>query len=382
MKYSFSQSLHKTRARSAFTLMELILSLALIVVATALLGSLMGIYARSFSTRGDSIKQKQLARSLLTMMADDIRAVVVAQQYDDSVLQQMLGGSSGSASTGTGGTGTGSGTGGTGTGSTSTGGSGTGGSGTGSTGTGTGTGATAGGSSTGTGSTGGSATEQSSGTETDTSTASTALPPGIYGSQYQLMVDVSRIPRTSEYNQTTGSIGMLSDVPGDVKSVTYLLQSGGPLGVQDSMLQVSTASQNTLISNSGLVRRAIDRNVLKYAEENATATSLNSTGDLVAPEVVAMEFSFYDGTQWLYDWDSSQQGLPWLVQITLALQSPESAEANPIVGGITLSTLTVSDQQAYGIQVFQMTVAIPGANLQAAGTSAQSSGSGMQAMGL
>lgn len=374
--------LHNSRGRSAFTLMELILSLALIVVATALVGSLMGIYARSFSTRGDSIKQKQLARSLLTMMADDIRAVVVAQQYDDSVLQQMLGGSSGAASTGTGGTGTGgTGTGGTATGGTGTG-TGTGTTGTGGAGTGTGTGATAGGSSTGTGSTGGSATGQSSGTETDISTASTALPPGIYGSQYQLMVDVSRIPRTSEYNQTTGSIGMLSDVPGDVKSVTYMLQSGGPLGVQDSMLQVSTANQNTLISNSGLVRRALDRNVLKYAEENATSTSLNSSGDLVAPEVVAMEFAFYDGTQWLYQWDSSQQGLPWLVQITLALQSPESAESNPIVGGITLSTLTVSDQQAYGIQVFQMTVAIPGANLQASGTSAQSSGSGMQAMGL
>lgn len=372
MKYFSQQFLHNSRGRSAFTLMELILSLALIVVATALVGSLMGIYARSFSTRGDSIKQKQLARSLLTMMADDIRAVVVTQQYDDSVLQQMLGGSSGAASTGTGGTGTG-GTGtGTGTGTTGTGGA----------GTGTGTGATAGGSSTGTGSTGGSATGQSSGTETDISTASTALPPGIYGSQYQLMVDVSRIPRTSEYNQTTGSIGMLSDVPGDVKSVTYMLQSGGPLGVQDSMLQVSTANQNTLISNSGLVRRALDRNVLKYAEENATSTSLNSSGDLIAPEVVAMEFAFYDGTQWLYQWDSSQQGLPWLVQITLALQSPESAESNPIVGGITLSTLTVSDQQAYGIQVFQMTVAIPGANLQASGTSAQSSGSGMQAMGL
>lgn len=359
--------------------MELILSLALIVVATALVGSLMGIYARSFSTRGDSIKQKQLARSLLTMMADDIRAVVVAQQYDDSVLQQMLGGSSGTASaagtggTGSGGTGTGTGTGGTGTGGTGAGGS------TGA-GTGSGSGATAGGSSTGGGTSG--AAGQSSGTETDTSTASTALPPGIYGSQYQLMVDVSRIPRTSEYNQMTGSIGMLSDVPGDVKSVTYLLQTGGPLGVQDSMLQVSTANQNTLISNSGLVRRALDRNVLKYAEENATSTSLNSSGDLVAPEVVAMEFAFYDGTQWLYQWDSSQQGLPWLVQITLALQSPESAESNPIVGGITLSTLTVSDQQAYGIQVFQMTVAIPGANLQAAGTSAQSTDSGMQAMGL
>ncbi len=377
MKESSRQLLCKTKIRSAFTLMELILSLALIVVATALVGSLMGIYARSFSTRGDSIKQKQLARSLLTMMADDIRAVVVAQQYDDSVLQQMLGGSSGSASTGTGtGTGGAGGTG-SGTGGTGTGGSGAGTGGTGGTGTGTGAG---GGSSTGTGTSGG--TGQSSGTETDTSTASTALPPGIYGTQYQLMVDVSRIPRTSEYNPITGSIGTLSDIPGDVKSVTYLLQGGGPLGVQDSMLQVSTAGENTLISNSGLVRRALDRNVLKYAEENATITSLNSTGDLVAPEVVAMEFAFYDGTQWLYEWDSSQQGLPWLVQITLALQSPEAAEANPIVGGITLSTLTISDQQAYGIQVFQMTVAIPGANLQAAGTSAQSSGSGMQAMGL
>ncbi len=382
MKDLSKQQLCKSKARSAFTLMELILSLALIVVATALVGSLMGIYARSFSTRGDSIKQKQLARSLLTMMADDIRAVVVAQQYDDSVLQQMLGGSSGSGGTGTGGTGgTGSGTSGTGTGGTATGGSGSGTGGTGGTGTGAGgTGATGGGSSTGTGASG--STGQSSGTETDTSMATTALPPGIYGSQYQLMVDVSRIPRTSEYNSMTGSIGMLSDVPGDVKSVTYLLQSGGPLGVQDSMAQVSTAGENTLISNSGLVRRALDRNVLKYAEENATITSLNSTGDLVAPEVVAMEFAFYDGTQWLYEWDSSQQGLPWLVQITLALQSPEAAEANPIVGGIALSTLTVSDQQAYGIQVFQMTVAIPGANLQAAGTSAQSSGSGMQAMGL
>lgn len=326
--------------RPAFTLLELMLSLSLIVVATALIGSLMSLYARSFTARGDAIKQKQLARSLLTMIADDIRAVVVTQSYDSSVLQQMLGGSSSSGATAssTSSTGTGSGS------NTST-------------------------------SPSPAATSPSSATEAVIST----LPPGLYGWQNQLMVDVSRIPRNTDFNRTPSSIGTLSDVPGDVKTVTYLIQAGGPIGVQDTMAQLGTTS--TIASNGGLVRRALDRHVMSYAEENGSALSLNSTGDLVAPEAVALEFSYYDGTQWLTQWDSSQQGLPWLIQVSLALQSPESALSNPINGGISLATLSASDKQSYGIEIFQLTVAIPGANLQAAPTGSQTS-SGMEAAGL
>lgn len=336
------------KARPAFTLLELLLSLALIVVATALIGSLMSLYARSFATKGDQIKQKQLARSLLSMIADDIRAVVLAQEYDESVLQAMMGASAmgASASSATGG-GTPAGT---------------------SSGTGASTGSVTGSTTAGTGS---AASEEAS--------EQIILPPGIYGSRFQLMVDVSRIPRTNEYNMNAVMPGGLADVPGDVKSVTYLMQSANPLGVQDSMLQVSSTA-STLASNGGLIRRSLDRLVLRYAEQNAMANQLMTSGDLVAPEVVALEFAYYDGTQWVYDWDSSVQGLPWLIQINMALQSPAGAELNPLNGAITLSSLTLEDQQAYGIEVFELTVAIPGAQLQAIPSS--QSGSGMESMGL
>jgi hypothetical protein len=193
------------------------------------------------------------------------------------------------------------------------------------------------------------------------------------------MVDVSRIPRANEFNINSALPGAIVDVPGDVKTVTYLMQSSNPLGVQDTMMQVAT-TQDSVTSNSGLIRRSIDRLVFKYAEETAMSTQMMSSGDLISPEVVALEFAYYDGTQWVYDWDSSVQGMPWLVQINLALQSPAAAEQNPLGGGVALSTLTVEDQQAYGIQVFELTVAIPGAQLQAAPSS--DTGSGMEAMGL
>ena len=332
------------RSQRGFTLLELLLSLALIVVATSLVGSLMSLYARSFANRADTIKQRQLARSILTMMADDIRGVVQAQPYDQSVLQGMLGASSG-GSAGAAGAGA-------------------------ETSSGTGTAAS---------SSAGSSSGSSSGTEVVTDAPLTSLPPGIYGSQFQLIVDVSRVPRSNEFNIVPSGVGMLTDMPGDVKSVTYLLQTGGPLGVQDSMLQVATAPDGALGANSGLVRRAIDRNVLRFAEESGTMTQIENLGDLIAPEVVAMEFSYFDGTQWINQWDSSMQGLPWLIEITLALQSPAAAEKNPLSAGVNLATLPVEDRQSYGIQVYQLTVAIPGANLQA--VPANQAG-GMEALGL
>lgn len=351
-------------SRNAFTLMELMLSLALIVVVTSLIGSLIAMYVRSFSDRSENIKQKQLARSLLTMIADDIRSVVTTQQYDKSVLQGMMG-AGGSTSTGTSSTGS--------TGTTGA-----------STATGTGTGASAN-SSSGTAATSqtGSAASGSAGTgtATDTSTTVTTLPPGIYGSQYQLMVDVSRIPRSNEFNVQSGMMGMAADVPGDVKTVTYMMQSASPMGVQDSLRQVATAIDASIASNGGMIRQAVDRNVHSYAQMSGTTTSM-SGGDMVASEVVGLEFAYFDGMQWLYQWDSSQQGLPWLIQISLALQDPVAARKTPLESGVSLRLLSESDQKAYGVKIFQLAVAIPGAALQAATGATQSTDSGMGAMGL
>jgi hypothetical protein len=154
------------------------------------------------------------------------------------------------------------------------------------------------------------------------------------------------------------------------------------MGVADSLNQVtSTPDASGLVG--GLVRRALDRAVMSNAEELGQTEQLNRTGELIAPEVVALEFMYFDGMQWLTSWDSSAQGLPWLVEISLAMQS-KSGEKNGVVApGIMISTMPIEDRKLYGIEVYTLTVAIPGAQLQATpsatGTGADS---GMEAMGL
>jgi hypothetical protein len=200
------------------------------------------------------------------------------------------------------------------------------------------------------------------------------------------MIDVSRLPRSDQYNPAAASqpIGTLVDVPGDVKTVTYLLQASGVMGVQDRLSQLSPAAdgKSAAMMNTGLVRRQLDRAVSSYAEEMGQSMQMMASGDLVAPEVVSIDFAYYDGTQWTYEWDSSLQGLPWLVQVTLALQSDSGSSEMP-ASGVSLQTLTLEDQERYGIETFELTVAIPGAKLQASasGTNA-STASGLSSAGL
>ena len=147
--------------------------------------------------------------------------------------------------------------------------------------------------------------------EASDSAAPASLPLGIYGSATNLTIDVSRIPRMDEYNaQQNGLLnGTLNDLPGDIKSVSYFVQTPSTMGVTDAMDQVSSTQTNAN-GVAGLVRRALDRAVMDNAESTGQSTQLNRTGELVAPEVLALEFSYYDGTQWTTTWDSSTQGLP------------------------------------------------------------------------
>ncbi len=335
--------------RSAFTLLEVILSLALIVVATALIGSLMQIFARNFATRGDDIRREQLARALLSQIADDIRGVVLPQEYDTSVLEQLMGSSGG----------------------------------------GGGGAATAPVEATSGLASETAASENSTTSATATSdvlaeTVTTSLPPGIYGDQYSLIVDVSRIPRPDEYvvQQATLVDSFLTDVPGDMKTVTYYVQQPTNMGIQDSLAQFAAPTDPTTAYSAGLVRRQLDRGVTAYAEEMGDTQRLQRTGDLLAPEVVALEFAYFDGVDWLYEWDSSTQSLPWLVEITLAMQSASASAEAQLAPGISISMMSFADRQAYGVEIYQLVVAIPGAQLHAADAASADQAAGMESMGL
>lgn len=347
------------QSRSAFTLIELMLSLALIVVATALVGSLMQMFSRNFATRGDDIRREQLARALLTRIADDIRAVVLPQEYDTSVLEQLLGASGGASASG------------------------------------------AAAATNPTSSTSSTSSLASSASPPDSSSAAspatgedlstmvtTNMPPGIHGDQYSLIVDVSRIPRPDEYIMQTATMTdhFIADVPGDMKTVTYFIQSPTNMGVDDSLAQFAATSDSaSAVSSgqaSGLVRRQLDRAVTAYAEEMGNTQRLQRTGDLLAPEVVSLEFAYFDGVDWLTEWDSSTQSLPWLVEITLAMQTATAGETTPLTAGISISQLPYADRKAYGIEVYQLVVAIPGAQLHAVDATTADQAAGMESMGL
>ena len=101
----------------------------------------------------------------------------------------------------------------------------------------------------------------------------------------------------------------LTDVPGDIKTVSYFVQTPSTMGVSDSLNAFADGSE-MLTGTSGLVRRQLDRAILAYAEEVGDTQRLQQTGELIAPEVVSLEFAYYDGVQWLYEWDSTTQALP------------------------------------------------------------------------
>lgn len=409
----------KTTRRDGFTLLELLLALSLSAVVALLIGGLIQLYLLNENRGRENVRQAQVARAVLSMIAEDIRTTVRYQPFDTSGLQQMLSGSAasmlgipsgmvGGGASGGGGSGGSLGGGGapSGTGTPSAGNQGTsnptpstGGTGSLPAGNTGGAGGSAGGgtsinfpSSSGSGS--GSAGGASGGASTSSSNSSqTSVPPGVYGSEASIEIDVSRMPRPDEYAMRPGdlSIGTLGDMPSDIKTVSYYVQSPRSDGILDPLSRLtsetSTSTSGASVStNGGLVRRSLDRAVTQYAYQVGNTTQLLRTGELIAPEVLGIEFSYFSSANgWQTQWDSSTLGLPNVVKVTIAMQSESMARSNPITPGLSLSSITSTMAQEYGIQFYSTNVIIPGAGLLTAPPSQSGSGStsnGMSSLGL
>ncbi|MEO8497772.1 MAG: hypothetical protein ABI614_22120 [Planctomycetota bacterium] len=168
-------------------------------------------------------------------------------------------------------------------------------------------------------------------TATDDLAGSVTLPPkpGIYGNQYQLQIDVSRLPRFDEYqsmlanaNSTLG----ITDIPSDIKTVTYYVHSRNAIASASGM---TATNQDVLTSTDpevvqrGLVRRQLDRAVSQYAQANGLLAGTDTVGEVVAAEVASIEFQYFDGTEWRYEWDTDVEGsLPVAIQIIMLLEAP------------------------------------------------------------
>ena len=293
--------------RLAFTLLELVLALSMSVVLMVLIGGALQFYARDMNVRDMDIRQTLLAASIMQMIEDDLRATLHPQPVDTAALEELLAATSGAESD--------------------------------------------------------DAAEAVAGQDlspvgidsiVEDETLTSELPvemdlssgvsilttPGLVGNQNQIQIDVSRLPRLEEYvalmDQNTADI---DDIPSDIKTVAYFIQAAEVIGgVQDSLSDAGVELGLEATTNGGgLIRRSLDRAATVEAANTGSLSLLNQTGDILAPEVVAMEFAYWDGITWQLEWSSDQyEELPLAIQVTLALRSDNAAA--PESGMATVST--------------------------------------------
>lgn len=300
------------RTRSGLTLLELMLAMALSGMLLYAVGMAVDLNLRTLEQRRGVIEQSRIARGVMRLISSDLKRVVMEYEQDMSALEAMSEGSAveALAALGSGfdrddaeaavsdaidaGVDLGSAMG--------------------------AAGADMGGVDTGDDDSGAMTVgdEETSAYTGDIANA-TELPPapGLYGNQFQLQLDIARIPRFDEFfQQQPTNVGELVDVVSDVKTVAYYIQNQSTTAMGGATDVFGDPSVT-----SGLVRRQLDRAVTQYALANANSTALQQAGEIIAPEVVSLEFRYFDGLEWLLEWDSELEGgLPMAVEIIMRVR--------------------------------------------------------------
>jgi hypothetical protein len=191
-----------------------------------------------------------------------------------------------------------------------------------------------------------------------------------------LYVDVTRLPRREELFSTTtgytnapspatgGSAGvatamMASPRPAaDLKSVHYYVRPGAT--VEPGSAAVTSLSPEAQARLGGLVRQEVPRQMRVMAEQTGNSALLDAGASLVAPEVVAIQFRYYNGSEISEDWDMTEtKSLPIAVEVTVWLAASSDGEIAP--------TMYDSTTLANNARAYRQTVYLPMSELAESG---------------
>jgi len=196
---------------------------------------------------------------------------------------------------------------------------------------------------------------------------------GLYGNQTTIHMDISRIPRQEEYQTlySGDSLTTLLDIPSDVKMISYYVREG---------MSSSIGTGYDVFNNSpevpGLMRRQLGRAITAYAINNGNTQQLQNADKLLAPEVIALQFQYFDGYEWLTEWDSEMYtSLPLAVEVQLTIQS-----SSPYHSGGVLNTFYMDPSQdsTSSAVTYRMVVRLPVGKIRPLDDTDQ----GMEALGL
>lgn len=148
--------------------------------------------------------------------------------------------------------------------------------------------------------------------------AATSSTSGLCGNQTTLMLYVNKPQRDIAFNPLADSQSAQTR-SSDLRSVGYFISGSGG-GALQGMLGVP-----------GLARLEGDRLAMAEADQQANYSALAGQTQLLAPEVIAIQFHYFDGMTWRYNWDSTVfAGVPKAVEVvitmgpTVTLPSPQN----------------------------------------------------------
>lgn len=289
-----NSSNRSVRFRAGFTLLEVLLAIAISTIVIAALFMTIDLQLKIADESRLEVEQAQLAHSILNRIADDLRNSVVYRPQDMSGAFTAIEGSSALSGALGGGTSL--------------------------------EGLGDEGNSSGTGQSGGD--ESGAGAPNSTSSSSSSAPgsqsgeefpiPGVYGTNTQIQVDISRLPRVDEYVTLVeqGTTGAASELLSDVKTVAYYV-----LGQSNtSLLQTGLQPAPEDDGNTGLYFRSVNRAATEFAAYYGGLDVIEQEGMILSERITLLQFEYFDGTQWLLDWDAmDRQGNPVAVRIIMEM---------------------------------------------------------------
>jgi prepilin-type N-terminal cleavage/methylation domain-containing protein len=251
--------------RDGYSLLELILAMALMVIVMSGIASAINLYMVQLAKQQSRVERELVSRNALTMMANDIRAAVQYKAADYGGLNTLL-------------------------------------------------------------KTQALMIAEQEGTEEDEidptlqeegdvvlDEEEVSFRPTMLGTSSALMLDISKLPRLDEYNPLMERSAGSESTVSDIKSISYFFsrENGGfdPKVVR---------RQNQV--KGGMYRREIDRAVANYRGDESLQIRPDEFAQLVASEIAEIEFRYFNGDKWQDNWNSEEEGgYPPAIQISLVV---------------------------------------------------------------
>ena len=177
-----------------------------------------------------------------------------------------------------------------------------------------------------------SSSDSESDSEDETKTEeTTALVLGIFGTAKQLRIDRSAAWRWERITRDDGDAAEGATTDEMPQTIRYFLNEGDTVLVETFAAE-GIQKEDSQLSYAGLSREQLSTAAWISQLESETIEESEATTEgarLLAPEVLDIEFAYFDGEELLDEWDSAEQGgLPKAVEITLMLADEPVADNN------------------------------------------------------